>query len=71
MRSLGNLLSDPTLHLLMIALFLIYLAFGNSQRARDGFAESPLPVCKTCHIHFLPDRPCDCRTPGRFAQATH
>jgi hypothetical protein len=50
---------------------LIYLAFGNSQRARDGFAESPLPVCKTCHIHFLPDRPCDCRTPGRFAQATH
>jgi hypothetical protein len=71
MRPLCNFLSDPTLHLLAIALFLIYLTFGGGLRWRDSFAESPLPICKVCHTHFLPDRPCECHLPKKIARVAH
>jgi hypothetical protein len=70
MRSLWSFLSDPTLHLLAFALFLIYLTFVSDPRRKEPYGESPLPICKVCRAHFLPNKPCDCRFPKKFATAT-
>ena len=43
MRSIWNSLSDPSLHFLAVALFLVYLTFGNGSWSRNssGAAEAP------------------------------
>jgi hypothetical protein len=70
MRAIGNCLSDPSLHLLAIALLLVYLAFGGGSWSRDSSAETPLPYCQNCHFHFLPGKPCDCVLSRKLANAT-
>ena len=67
MRALWNNLSDPSLHLLAIALFLVYLAFGSGSWHDERDAASPLAFCKTCQVHYLPGKACDCRFPARIA----
>jgi hypothetical protein len=69
MRSLCNNLGDPSLHLLAIALIVVYLAFGRGSRSGDDRAEAPLPTCKRCLGHYLPGTTCDCRHPGGMANA--
>ncbi len=68
MRSLWNYLGDPGLHLLAIALVLVYLAFGVS-RSEDTVGEAPLPYCKACRFHYLPNKPCACRVGSGLAHA--
>ncbi len=68
MRPIWNLLSDPTLHFLMIAGLLLFVAL-TSRGSRDLYAESPLPICSSCKGHFLPNHPCECPTPARIARA--
>ena len=69
MRFIRNCLSDPSLHLMVIALLLVYLAFGGGPWSRDSSAEAPLPYCSKCHIHFLPGKTCECDLPGKIAHA--
>jgi hypothetical protein len=69
MRSLWNFVSDPTLHLLAIALFLVYLTVAGGPRWRDSNGEAPLPSCKICHNHFMPGKLCECPLRKRFATA--
>ena len=69
MRALWNNLSDPCLHLLGIALLLVYLALGNGHRSDESVARSPLDFCKTCRTHFMPGKACACQLPGRMAHA--
>jgi hypothetical protein len=62
MRSIWNSLSDPSLHFLAVALFLVYLAFGNGSWSRNSSAaEAPLSYCQKCHAHYLPEKSCECR----------
>ena len=69
MRSFWNSLSDPGLHMLAIALVLVYLAFGAS-RWDDAVGVAPLPYCKACRFHYLPDKPCACRVGPGLAHAS-
>ena len=69
MRTLSNQLGDPSLHLLAIALFVVYLAFGRGHMSGAMRPEDPLPFCKVCHVHFLPGQTCDCRPAGSIAHA--
>jgi hypothetical protein len=69
MRSLLNNLGDPSLHLLAIAMIVVYLTFGRPSWSRDAQAEAPLPYCKVCHAHFLPGATCDCRPADDIANA--
>ena len=67
MRSLWNFLSDPGLHILGIVLLLAYLTFGGRASSMQVWAESPLAFCQTCHVHHIPDEPCDCQRPRKVA----
>jgi hypothetical protein len=67
MRSLWNNLGDPSLHLLVIALVVVYLAFGRGPRSEEP--EAPLPFCNACHSHYLPGDSCVCPPAGNFAHA--
>ena len=69
MRSLWNSLGDPGLHLLVIALFLLYLAFGRGSSSAEERAISPLPYCESCRLHFMPGGSCSCDTMGRLVHA--
>jgi hypothetical protein len=67
MRSVWNNLSDPSLHLLAIAVILVYLAFGQTPWSNAIRAEDPLPICKACRAHYLPGNLCECRPDLDFA----
>ena len=69
MRYVRNCLGDPSLHLLGIALILIYLAFGEGSRFPDHRADEPLAFCRKCHVHHLPNKPCDCGLHRKIANA--
>ena len=70
MRNIGNFLADPGLHLLGIALLVIYLTFGGSGWLKGSAAEAPLPVCSSCNVRYLPDRTCSCVATNPLATAT-
>ena len=70
MRTIGNCLSDPTLHLLSIVLLLAFLTFGGGLWSQECPAETPLAYCKTCHLHFMPGKTCGCPAYLRFANST-
>ena len=63
MRTFWSNLGDPSLHLLVIALLVVYLAFGGRFSTDRRWAEAPLARCKVCRAHFLPGANCNCR-PG-------
>ncbi len=69
MQSLRNSLGDPSLHLLGIALIVIYLAFGHGYGSSETSPEAPLPVCKSCNRHYLVGTTCICQKPGGIAHA--
>jgi hypothetical protein len=69
MRSFWNCLGDPSLHLLTIAMIMVYLAFGRGSQSDDAWAASPLLSCKVCHGHYLPGKLCDCHSSGDIAHA--
>ena len=69
MRAIRDNLSDPGLHLLVIALILVYLAFGSRSWTDDDMASPPLAYCQRCHAHYLPGKGCVCRLPGKIAHA--
>jgi hypothetical protein len=70
MRSIWNNLGDPALHLLVIALILVYLALGRTPWSNALRAEDPLPVCNVCHSHYLPGNICECPAVHDFAHAS-
>ncbi len=69
MRFVRNCLVDPSLHLLGIALILVYLAFGDRSKPRASDPDEPLAFCAKCRIHHLPERPCSCEASPKVAQA--
>jgi hypothetical protein len=69
MRSLWNSLGDPGLHLLAIALIVIYLAFSRGSSSAEERAVSPLPYCESCRLHFMPGGPCGCTGLGGMVHA--
>jgi hypothetical protein len=70
MRYVRNCLSDPSLHLLAIALILVYLALGDRSTLREGSGEEPLAFCPKCRVHHLPEKTCDCVLPRKVADAS-
>jgi hypothetical protein len=68
MRGVWNFLSDPSLHLLAIALVLIGLAIG-STGSKEPTEESPVVFCTRCHAYHYSELVASCRGNPRIAQA--
>ncbi len=64
-------MSDPSLHFLAVALFLVYLAFGGGSWSKNSAAEAPLSFCQKCRAHFLPENSCECRFTQRIVNNLH
>lgn len=69
MRCFWQSLGDPSLHLIAIALIVLYIAIGRGSWSDSLRAEAPLPTCQRCHGHYLPGTRCDCSHPRGVAQA--
>jgi hypothetical protein len=69
MRSFWNCLGDPSLHLLTVAMIVVYLAFSRGAQPGDSRAEAPLATCTACHGYYLPGKTCECRSAGHIAHA--
>jgi hypothetical protein len=70
MKTVWNCLSDPSLHLLGIALLIVVAALGRPRpKDIELVAETPLAVCKKCHTHYFPFRPCRCDPSRDLAHA--
>ena len=68
MRKLWNLLSDPGLHFLLIALFLAALAFGASVTNEVDPRAAPVH-CMRCQAYHEAGKECSCWTRDQVAHA--
>ncbi|WP_435010987.1 hypothetical protein P12x_002278 [Tundrisphaera lichenicola] len=68
MRKLWNLLSDPGLHFLLIALFLALLAFGTTVTSESLSRAAPVR-CMRCHAYHEAGKECSCWARERYARA--
>lgn len=65
MKKLGCCLGDPSLHLLAIALLLVYLAIGAP--ASGPAAESRLVSCRKCRAVHFPEGSCTLASQPRIS----
>ena len=69
MRIIRNFVGDPSLHIGVVVVLLIYLTQGG-MLARDA-ATSKLIECRTCRRHYYPERPCPCPARREVARLLH
>jgi hypothetical protein len=66
MKRFWSCLGDPSLHMIGVAVLLVYLSLGLG-RSREPGADSRLVYCSTCRVHHYPESPCRCSSVWTFS----